>query len=365
MNALIGLEDGLTLRGVSFGAPGEMTGEIVFNTSMTGYQEVLTDPSYAEQIVTMTYPLVGNYGVNEEDVESSRIQVAGFVVKEACRYPSNYRSVMSLGEYLKKNGIIGIEGVDTRFLTRHIRTAGAMRACISTVDLDEKSVVRKAREYPGLLGRDLVRTVTTEKSYVWPHVEGRETFRVAAFDFGIKWNILRLLEARGCRVTVFPAAAGVEDVKAIQPDGVFLSNGPGDPAALSYVFPVVRELAEEYPLFGICLGHQLLALAFGGKTYKMKFGHRGANQPVIECETGKIDITSQNHGFCVDPDSLAGTGLEVTHLNCNDDTVEGLRHTSLPVFSVQYHPESSPGPHDARYLFDRFISHMKEFKRKR
>ena len=359
MKAICALEDGTVFRGVSFGAPGERTGEAVFNTSMTGYQEILTDPSYTEQIVTMTYPLIGNYGINEEDIESSRIRVFGFIVKEACKYPSNFRSSMSLGEYLKKEGIIGIEGIDTRAFTRHIRTAGAMKACISTEDTDEDSLIKKAQEYPGLVGRDIVSSVTCETTYSWSKTDNTKPYRVAAFDFGIKWNILRLLEDRGCDITVFPSSASAEDAASINPDGIFLSNGPGDPAAVSYVSPVIKQLAETFPTFGICLGHQLIALAFGGTTYKLKFGHRGGNQPVIDHATGKIDITSQNHGFCVDPDSLKGTGLSVTHTNCNDDTVEGLEHESLPVFSVQYHPESSPGPHDAQYLFDRFIDNMK------
>lgn len=358
MNALIALEDGTVFRGASFGAPGEITGEAVFNTSMSGYQEILTDPSYNEQIVTMTYPMIGNYGINEEDVESSRIQVSGFIVKEACKYPSNFRSSMPLADYLKKENIIGIEGIDTRALTRHIRTAGAIKACISTEDIDKASLIKKAREYPGLAGRDLVSSVTSEKSYIWNRKDIQQTFKVAAFDFGIKWNILRLLEDRGCDITVFPSSASAEDAASINPDGIFLSNGPGDPSAVSYVFPVIKQLAENFPTFGICLGHQLIALAFGGTTYKLKFGHRGGNQPVIDHATGKIDITSQNHGFCVDPDSLKDTGLSVTHTNCNDDTVEGLEHETLPVFSVQYHPESSPGPHDAQYLFDRFTSLM-------
>ncbi|MFC1479204.1 glutamine-hydrolyzing carbamoyl-phosphate synthase small subunit [Planctomycetota bacterium] len=358
MNALLALEDGTVFRGISFGAPGERVGEAVFNTSMSGYQEVLTDPSYKEQIVTMTYPLIGNYGINDEDVESSRIQVSGFVVKEACKYPSNFRSSMSLGDYLKKEGIIGIEGIDTRALTRHIRSAGAMNACISTEDLDKDSLIRKAQEYPGLVGRDLVSSVTSEEIYSWNHKDTRKKYKVAAFDFGIKWNILRLLEDRKCDITVFPASASHDEVSSINPDGIFLSNGPGDPAAVSYVFNTVRKLSDSFPIFGICLGHQLLALAFGGKTYKLKFGHRGGNQPVIELASGKIDITSQNHGFCVDPDSLEGTGLNITHINCNDNTVEGLEHSNLPLFSVQYHPESAPGPHDAQYLFDKFISLM-------
>lgn len=357
MTALLALEDGTVFRGTSFGAPGVRTGEAVFNTSMTGYQEILTDPSYTEQIVAMTYPLIGNYGVNEEDAESSRIQVSGFVVKEACTYPSNFRSSMSLGDYLKKEGIIGIEGIDTRALVKHIRTAGAMKACISTEDPDTDSVVEKARSYPGLAGRDLVSSVTPEETRTFP-AESESRYTVAAFDFGVKLNILRLLASRGCDITVFPASATPEDVASINPDGVFLSNGPGDPAAVSYVFSTVRKLADDYPMFGICLGHQLIALAFGGTTYKLKFGHRGGNQPVIEHSTGKIDITSQNHGFCVDPDTLSGTGLQVTHTNCNDNTVEGLQHENLPVFCVQYHPESAPGPHDARYLFDRFTEMM-------
>lgn len=365
MNAIIALEDGTTYQGISFGAEGENVGEVVFNTSMTGYQEILTDPSYKEQIVTMTYPLIGNYGINPDDMESSHIQVAGLVVREACRYPSHFRSTMSLGEYLKEQNILGIEGVDTRALTKHIRIAGAMKACLSTVDPDEDSLIQKANEYPGLVGRDLVKEVTGNEPYQWNKLDSVEKkYTVAVFDFGIKWNTLRLLEERGCDITVFPANTKADEIKKIDPDGVFLSNGPGDPAAITYAVSTIKELIGTFPLFGICLGHQLLGLAFGGTTYKLKFGHRGGNQPVIDKKTGKIDITSQNHGFCVDMNSLKDKGVIITHTNCNDNTLEGIRHESLPVFSVQYHPEGSPGPHDAQYLFDQFISNMEKHKKK-
>ncbi|MFH1707678.1 MAG: glutamine-hydrolyzing carbamoyl-phosphate synthase small subunit [Planctomycetota bacterium] len=365
MNAILALEDGTIFNGTSFGADGERVGELVFNTSMSGYQEILTDPSYREQIVTMTYPLIGNYGVNPDDVESDRVQVQGFVVKEACRYPSNYRSTQTLGDYLKAAGVIAIEGVDTRMITRRIRTGGAMKVCISTVDLDPASAVAKAKGYAGMAGRDLVPEVTCPKAYTWnKDHRNPKTWRVAVYDFGIKWNILRLLEARGCDLTVFPATATADEIAAIDPDGLFLSNGPGDPAAVTYAIAGIRKLLERQPIFGICLGHQLLGHAFGGRTYKLKFGHRGGNQPVIDLRTGKIDITAQNHGFAVDPDSLKGKAVEITHLNCNDQTVEGMRHTELPIFSVQYHPESSPGPHDARYLFDAFIADMRNAKKK-
>ncbi len=366
MNAIIALEDGTIYRGISFGAEGERLGEIVFNTSLTGYQEILTDPSYNEQIITMTYPLIGNYGVNPEDVESKNIQVEGFIVKEACKYPSNYRSNMVLGDYLKENGILGIEGIDTRAITRHIRNTGALKCCIMAGNPDQRTAVQKAQDYPGLVDRDIVKDVTCGEPYVWNDSDkGDPSYRVAALDYGVKWNILRMLKARGCEVRVFPASTPAEEIEKMDPDGVFLSNGPGDPAAVTYAVETIKKLKDNFPVFGICLGHQLLGLAFGGTTYKLKFGHRGANQPVKDIDTGKIEITSQNHGFCVDIDSLKDKGIVVTHINCNDNTVEGIRHESLPVFSVQYHPEASPGPHDASYLFDRFIAHMEEYKRKK
>ena len=359
--ALIALEDGKVFSGRSFGAAGTRCGEAVFNTSMTGYQEILTDPSYAGQIVTMTYPLIGNCGVNPEDVESGRIQVEGFVVKEACRAPSNWRSTQSLPDYLRAQGIIGIEGVDTRALTLRIRTVGAMRAALSTEGRRPDELVEMARAWPGLVGRDMVQHVTCAQPYRWDGCDGGP-LRVVACDFGAKRNILRLLAASGCEVTVVPATASADQVLALDPDGILLSNGPGDPAALPHIVREVRRLLGVKPIFGICLGHQLLGLALGGTTFKLKFGHRGANQPVKELATGRIDITSQNHGFCVDIDSLPGDEVELTHINLDDGTLEGFRHRSLPLFAVQYHPEASPGPHDASHLFDRFVRLMERWK---
>jgi carbamoyl-phosphate synthase small subunit len=377
--AILALEDGRVFEGWSFGASGEHCGEVVFNTSMTGYQEVLTDPSYKGQIVTMTYPLVGNYGVNDEDFESTRPRVEGFVVKESCSFPSNWRSKGSLGDYLKCHGIVGIEGVDTRALTKHIRTAGAMRGILSTEDLDPDSLVEKSRNSPAMVGSDWVKAVTCSEAYEWGQKEGtgpglwewgkgqvtdpsvEKKFRVVAMDFGIKHNIVRHLASRGCRVFVVPAQTSPQEILRTNPHGIFLSNGPGDPAALSYAIETVQALLGKKPILGICLGHQLLGLAMGGKTYKLKFGHRGANQPVKNLLNGKVEITTQNHGFCVDMDSLPVGQVEVTHVNLNDQSLEGMRHRRLPIFSVQYHPEASAGPHDAAYLFDEFIALMERY----
>jgi carbamoyl-phosphate synthase small subunit len=365
MKTIIALEDGRIFEGNSFAGSGERYGEMVFNTSMTGYQEILTDPSYKGQIVTMTYPLIGNYGVNEEDIESERSQVEGFVVKEYSRIYSNWRAKKSLEDYLKEHNIIGIEGVDTRALTKHIRTQGTMRAVISTVDLDPESLVAKAKASPGLIGRDLVKEVTCKEVQGSRFKVQGSKFKVVAMDFGIKHNILRMLADVGCNVTIVPAYTPLDQILVMKPDGIFLSNGPGDPAGVPYAIETVKNLIYRLPItdyrlpiFGICLGHQILGLALGGKTYKLKFGHRGGNQPVKDLVTGKIDITSQNHGFCVDIDSLNKDEVEITHINSNDQTLEGMRHKKLPIFSVQYHPEASPGPHDASYLFDKFTELM-------
>jgi carbamoyl-phosphate synthase small subunit len=376
MQAILVLEDGRTFPCRSFTGPGEASGEVVFNTSMTGYQEVLTDPSYSGQMVTMTYPLVGNYGVNPEDVESARIQVAAFLVKEYQPYPSNFRSTQSLADYLNGQGVLGVEGLDTRALTRHIRNGGAMRAVISTRDLNAESLVQRANALPSMEGLDLAREVTTKGAYrwrdgrpdpltvdeklgagIWQHKENRPS--VVAIDFGLKYNIARCLDRVGFEVVVVPAATSASQIMAMAPDGLFLSNGPGDPEPVTYGIDTTRELLGKLPIFGICLGNQILGLAMGGRTYKLKFGHRGANQPVKNLATGKVEITSQNHGFAVDMESLSADEVEVTHINLNDNTVEGIRHKRLPAFAVQYHPEASPGPHDANYLFDQFRAMMK------
>jgi len=366
--AKLALEDGTIFTGRSFGARGEVSGEAVFNTSMTGYQEVLTDPSYTGQIVTMTYPHIGNYGINDEDRESKAPQVEGFIVRSLCRIPSNYRSHSTLDDYLKQNNIPGLEGIDTRALVRRLRVRGAMTAVLSSVDLDNQSLIKKARSAPNIVGRDLVQSVAPKEGFMWsegftnpltthvlaPH---KTEHHVVALDFGMKWNILRCLAQAGCRVTVLPASATAEQVLALKPDGVFLSNGPGDPEPLGYAVETIRQLIPKSPIFGICLGHQLLGLALGAKTFKLKFGHRGANQPVLNHATGKVEITTQNHGFAVDAKSLPAD-VEPTHVNLNDGTLEGLRHKKLPVFSVQYHPESSAGPHDSTYLFEVFRDMM-------
>jgi carbamoyl-phosphate synthase small subunit len=355
--ALLALEDGLTFRGRSWAAEGESRGEMVFNTSMTGYQEVLTDPSYAGQIVCMTYPLIGNYGVNSDDEESDRPWVEGFVVREASRVASSWRSQETLNAYLKRWNVVAIEGIDTRALVRHIRDKGAMRACLSTVDLDEPSVVDKARQSPSMENRELASVVTTKQSYeVGP--EGDQRFHVVCYDFGVKRNSLRELAKLGCHVTVVPASTPSADVLALDPDGIFLSNGPGDPASMDKEVEEIKRLVNAgVPTFGICFGHQLLGRAFGGKTFKLVFGHRGGNQPVKDLQGGGVEITSHNHGFAVLADSLPAD-LEVTHVNLNDRCVEGMRHKTLPIISVQYHPEAAPGPHDAAHHFQRFIELM-------
>lgn len=367
--AKLALEDGTVYTGRAFGARGEMFGEVVFNTSMTGYQEVLTDPSYKGQIVTMTYPLIGNYGINAEDCESRLPQVEGFIVRELTRRPSNFRSQQSLDAYLAEHRIVGLEGIDTRALVRRLRVRGAMNGVLSTVDLDDRSLVTRARSSPHIVGRDLARTVMPEKSFAWSegfnsrfasqHLDpGQRPHRVVALDFGMKWNILRCLVQSGCQVTVVPGTASARDILGHDPDGIFVSNGPGDPEPLTYAIGTLRELIGKKPIFGICLGHQLLGLALGAKTFKLKFGHRGANQPVLNRLTGRVEITTQNHGFAVSTESLP-SDVEATHINLNDNTLEGLRHRKHPVFSVQYHPEASAGPHDSTYLFDEFRQSMK------
>ncbi len=357
--AVLALEDGRTFRGRSWATEGEACGEMVFNTSMTGYQEVLTDPSYAGQIVCMTYPLIGNYGVNSADEESARPWVEGFVVREASRVASSWRSEGSLGDYLKRWNIVAIEGIDTRALVRHIRDKGAMRACISTVDPDGASLIEKARQSPAMENRELASVVTTRHPYEVAAV-GEERFHVVCYDFGVKRNSLRKLAARGCRVTVVPAATSAVEVLAMHPDGVFLSNGPGDPASMNREVEEIRQLVKAaVPTFGICFGHQLLGRAFGGKTFKLVFGHRGGNQPVKDLQKGDVEITSHNHGFAVLAASLPPE-VEVTHINLNDHCVEGMRHLTLPIISVQYHPEAAPGPHDAAHHFLRFIELMEQ-----
>jgi carbamoyl-phosphate synthase small subunit len=361
--AKLALADGTVFTGQSFGAAGETFGEVVFNTSMTGYQEVLTDPSYKGQIVAMTYPLIGNYGTNGEDVESSGPQVEGFIVREMTRIPSNFRSSSSLEAYLAENGILGIEGIDTRALVRRLRVRGAMTGVLSTTDLDDASLVRKAANSPSIVGRDLTRSVMPETAFAWKEgwtefgkrdlSPGPKRHRVVAMDFGMKWNILRCLVHIGCDVTVVPGAASARDVLQLEPDGIFLSNGPGDPEPLSYAHETISQLVGKKPIFGICLGHQLLGLALGAKTFKLKFGHRGANQPVLNHLTSRVEITTQNHGFAVSAESLP-PDMEATHVNLNDGTLEGMRHRHHPVFSVQYHPEAAAGPHDSTYLFEDF-----------
>ena len=384
MEATLALEDGRVWKGRGFGAEAEVVGEVVFNTSMTGYQEILTDPSYCGQIVTMTYPLIGNYGVNDEDPESRRVFAEGFIVRELSRAYSNWRSSESLDQYLKSAGIPGISDIDTRSLVRHIRERGSMRGCLSTKQTSEQSVIELARKAPEMIGLDLASVVTCKEPYEWTDDQasaygspvllhpregkrkeggnGAPRFHVVAYDFGLKYNSLRNLAALDCRVTVVPAHTSAEDVIALKPDGVWLSNGPGDPEPLTGVVANLKKLIDRYPIFGICLGHQLMGLAFGGRTYKLPFGHHGGNQPVKDLTTGRVEITAQNHGFAVDADSLPAD-CEITHINLNDNTVEGLRHRSLPVYSVQYHPEAGPGPHDPSYLFDRFVEMMEQNRR--
>lgn len=379
MKALLALEDGRTFPCKSFTGQGEASGEVVFNTSMTGYQEILTDPSYYGQMVTMTYPLIGNYGVCPEDIESDRIQAAAFIIKEYQEFPSNFRSKGTLADYLIKSHVLGIEDLDTRALTRHIRKNGAMRAVISTSDLDPDSLVAKAGQVPSMEGSDLVGHVTTKKPYfwkynrpdyvdadmlkdplIWRHRGKRHS--VVAMDFGIKYNIIRCLEKAGCEVLVVPAKTAAETIERLNPDGIFLSNGPGDPDPLDYAVETIRSLLGQAPIFGICLGMQLLGLAMGGKTMKIKFGHRGGNQPVKNLDTGKVEITSQNHGFAVDLNSLDKEHSALTHINLNEDSLEGLKNDSIRAFAVQYHPEASPGPHDAAYLFNQFSKVMENAK---
>jgi carbamoyl-phosphate synthase small subunit len=378
MKALLALEDGLVLTGRSFTGPGEAMGEVVFNTSMTGYQEILTDPSYKGQIVTMTYTLIGNYGVNPEDVESRGVQAEGFIVKEYHPYPSNWRAKGNLADYLKASGKLGVEGIDTRAVTKRLRQAGAMRGIISTLDVDPASLMRRAQELPSMEGANLVDLVTCAEPYWWDEgAVGQDTMtgnrqpetgttlqtlwqqrsgkKVVLYDYGVKFNIIRNLKARGLEVLVVPATTPATEVLALNPDGIVLSNGPGDPAAVTYAVDNVRQCLGKKPVFGICLGHQLMGLALGGRTFKLKFGHRGGNQPVKNLLSGRVEITSQNHGFAVDLNSIADPAVELTHFNLNDNTLEGLRHPKLKAFSVQYHPEASPGPHDADYLFEEFL----------
>ncbi|KJS17593.1 MAG: carbamoyl phosphate synthase small subunit [Peptococcaceae bacterium BRH_c4b] len=354
MDAILALEDGSVFKGKAFGAGGQQWGEVVFNTGMTGYQEVLTDPSYCGQIVVMTYPLIGNYGVNREDFEAKRSYVRGFVVREECDRPSNWRVSHTIGEFLSREGVIGISGIDTRALTRILRNHGTMRGILDTTGADPTELVEKARCSPQLTGQELVPAVATREAFTVPG----DGHRVVLIDFGAKMNIARCLNQRGCEVVVVPPDTTAGDILALNPAGIMLSNGPGDPVDVPYAIQAVRELIGKKPIFGICLGHQVMGLALGGKTYKLKFGHRGANHPVKDLVTGRVYITSQNHGFAVDADSLQGLDVSVSHVNLNDGTVEGLRHNCLPVYTVQYHPEASPGPRDSEYLFDEFMTIM-------
>lgn len=366
MKAILALSDGKVFYGKNFGFSGEAAGEVVFNTSMTGYQEILTDPSYCGQIVTMTYPQIGNYGVNSEDVESSKVQVKGFVVREYIDYYCNWRAEASLGQYLETNKIIGISDIDTRELTRHIRDEGAMKGIISSESSDKKELQKKLDEFPDMAGRNLVDFVTCSKPYIFS--PGKEGFKytIAAYDFGIKLNILRCLDEAGFNITVFPAKTSPEEILGMNPDGILLSNGPGDPAAVDYAITNVKKLIGKKPIFGICLGHQIFSLALGAKTYKLKFGHHGANHPVKNFESGKVEVTTQNHGFSVDLESLSAieaSEYKVTHKNLNDGTIEGLYYPEVSAFTVQHHPEAGPGPHDSRYIFSRFMELIDNFKK--
>jgi carbamoyl-phosphate synthase small subunit len=373
MDAILALEDGRVFRGRSYGASSERLGEVVFNTSLSGYQEILTDPSYAGQIVILTYPHIGNYGTNLLDCESARPYAEGLVVRELSELASNWRSEAEVSEFLAGYGIPVISQIDTRALVRHLRKHGAMRGVISATDSDAQSLVAKAKAVPSMVGLDLASRVTVSSPYRWTepsrHIMAGDTrpaaeprFHVVAYDYGIKQNILRRLVDVGCHVTVVPATTTAADVMDLKPDGVFLSNGPGDPEPVEYAAQAVRDMVGRVPIFGICLGHQIIGLALGGKTYKLKFGHHGGNHPILNLETQKVEITAQNHGFAVDPDSLKASEVILTHKNLNDDTLEGLRHRTMPLFSVQYHPEASPGPHDSGYLFDRFVRMMEEFR---
>ena len=374
MKAILALENGEYFIGKPFGAMSSCEGEVVFNTSMTGYQEILTDPSYNGQIVCMTYPEIGNYGVNKEDIESAKIQVHGFIAKNICPYPSNYRNTenVSLDEYLKENDIPGIYGIDTRKLVRILRSSGAMRGIIRSGEFVVEDVLKEVQSVPSIVGADLAKVVTHEESFPWnelPHLlqltdtASTEPFKVVAFDFGVKYNTLRRLKALGAELTVVPADTSADEVRKLNPDGIYLSNGPGDPSAVTYAIETVKELKEEYPVFGICLGHQILALSLGADTFKLKFGHRGANHPIKNMSTERVEITSQNHGFAVAKDNFPGDVAEITHVNLNDQTVAGLKHKSKPVFSIQYHPEASPGPHDSYYLFEEFAQNARAFKK--
>ena len=361
--AILLLENGLHFKGFSFGATGTTGGEVCFNTSMTGYQEILTDPSYRGQIVTMTSPQIGNYGVNPDDIESDRIQVQGFIVREASPIYSNYRATQSLDEYLNQSGIVGIQGIDTRALTRILRDQGSMNGIISSETLDPQILQKELADVAPMTGQDLAKQVTCTRPWNWSDDQETKRYHVVALDFGIKYNILRQLAESDCRITIVPAHTSTEAILALNPDGIFLSNGPGDPEPVRYAIETVKQLAGQKPIFGICLGHQILALALGAKTYKLKFGHRGGNHPVKHQLTNKVEITSQNHGFAVDPKSLPDV-LEITHVNLNDNTLEGVRCNHIPAFSVQYHPESSPGPHDSRYLFKEFTDMMDDHAEK-